>query len=1188
MNNIFSKIKKKLHNSGSGLILVIVALAFVGILAGALLTAVAYVYRLKLYDYNAKSNFYYLEQAMDEMYAGVGTRTMTDMQEAYQETREKVVYYDVKSKSYKNIGNDKANKLFKDTFMAKIAEEDFYNLAYDIHGNIDPDNGLIKELKSLISNESVTLVPDNMKVIKYDEDGEQYVSSSQVLAKVVIKNVTLQRTAEYNRSQAKGTFTQTISTDIEISRPDFDVNFNTNNLDIDNLFSFCLIADSGIEINEDIGSKLTINGNIYGGSDFYNKTYNRYDDVAVSKIGSDERFELETANDDGSTNKTEYTMSKVYNRTGGSGDASDLINENYRVNVSSSNRDDYLYNGDNQHSKYSGLYIDGANVSILAKYVIVPGSISLMNAGDLTIYGRDGSAVSESNIWTDELVLAGYVPKSANSTGAYTENKGANAFIDANLYVKDDTQIESDSANLKLSGGYYGYSNSNTADDRLFVPTTKKDSSGHYIYEQVVNSLTGETENRGHYNSSSILINSKNATLDMSTLSTLYIAGRSYIELSHQKNGSYTAANETFTVTDNDYLDSEGNPTKTTYQVNKSSNSYEYDSTVDDYRTGESVSIKSSQIAYTPDNAPYAVDENRQKVSKPVEDNPDTPDVNEKNYDHYECEIDSTLGNSVFFQKYFGEGKKETVTQIPVVYTKDTVTKLDNTTTEKNMYYIDFDYVADNNLYDTRHWAYTVQRGTGGKIYQDASGNYFKFAPKSTSNYSKYGDYLKKCFIQDYFDYLNYAEDWNNSITVNIPQHLEGTEASPVTVYDVDTDILESDNLLDILKEVTHYDDHIAGQITIPDLDDSNVYSYTSGVITNTGERLFDVNDNNEYLVDPYNPTTSAKKEVSFKVITSKNSVIDSTLEGSTSKFNNTKIDATLDNDDNDSSTYVNGTTFSKEYEKHYNYVKWALMDLDATSNEAKVVDQIVAANGEGCITPLNRYLSFVHKDKISGEYKDTISSSDPLMNFSTGTPSHTNINPNNLDLGDYKVWMSDEDVYIESDKTSSDHTVTGIIISKGDVYFPTLKELEANHPDWSKEECENALVTTFNGLVIAGGKIYINNNVTSINATDICKNIINACFTKASNTGTKEGTDEEISRARDHGARAIRFLTVFKAYESDAYSALDEANESIKEIDSDDDDEEDKKENEDSPLSISNIDYSDVIRYNNWMRNVD
>ena len=1178
MKNIFSKIKKKLHNSGSGLILVIVALAFVGILAGALLTAVAYVYRLKLYDYNAKSNFYYLEQAMDEMYAGVGTRTMTDMQEAYQETREKVVYYDVKSKSYKNIGNEKANKLFKDAFMAKIAEEDFYNIAYDIHGDIDPDSGLIKELKSLISNESVTLVPDNMKVIKYDENGEQYVSNTQVLAKVVIKNVTLQRTAEYNRSQANGTFTQTISTDIEISRPDFEVNFNSNNLDIDNLFSFCLIADSGIEINEDLGSKLTINGNVYGGSDFYNKTYNRYDDAASNKITKD-KFELVMANSDGTSNTTEYTMSKVYNRTGGSGASSDLINENYRVNVSSANRDDYLYNGDNQHSKYSGLYIDGADVSILAKYVIVPGSISLMNAGDLTIYGRDGSAVSESNIWTDEFVLAGYVPKSANSTGAYTENKGANAFLDANLYVKDDTQIESDSANLKLSGGYYGYSNSSTADDRLFVPTTKKDSSGHYVYEQVVNSLTGKTENRGHYNSSSILVNSKNATIDMSTLSTLYIAGRSYIELSHQKNGSTTATNEMYTVTDNDYLDSDGNPTKTTYQINKSSNTYEYDSTVDDYRTGESVSIRSSQLAYTPDNFPYAVNEDRQKVANPVEDNPNTT-ANEKNYDHYECEVDSTLGSSYLFRKYFGEGGSQTVTSIPVIYTKDTVTNNNGTTSEKNMYYIDFDYISEKRLYDTRHWAYTPQRGTGGKIFQDGSGNYFKFEPKDTANYSKYGDYLKKCFIQDYFDYLNYAEDWNNSITVNIPQHLE----SGVTVYDVDTDILEDDDLSDLLKEVTHYDDHIAGQITIPDLDDSNVYSYTSGVITNTGERLFDVNDNNEYLVNPNNPN-SEKKEVSFKVITSKNSVIDSTLEGSTSKFNTTKIDATIDNDS--TSTYVNGTTFSNEYEKHYNYVKWALMDLDSTTEEAKIVDQIVAANGEGCITPLNRYLSFVHKDKDSGEYEDTISASDPLMNFSTGTASHTNISPSNLDLGDYSVWMSDEDVYIESDKETSNHTVTGIVISKGDVYFPTLDELKRRHPDWSDAECKNALVTTFNGLVISGGKIYINNNVTSINATDICKNIINTCFTIASNTGTKDGTPEQISKARDHGARAIRFLSVFKAYENEAYSALDEANKSINEIDSDDDEEE-EKENEDSPLSISNIDYSDVIRYNNWMRNVD
>ena len=90
MKKLISKIKNKINNSGSSLVLVIVALAFVGILTGALLTAVAYVYRLKLYDYNAKSNFYYLEQAMDEVYSGLGSQTMIDMQEDIVKLRKEI------------------------------------------------------------------------------------------------------------------------------------------------------------------------------------------------------------------------------------------------------------------------------------------------------------------------------------------------------------------------------------------------------------------------------------------------------------------------------------------------------------------------------------------------------------------------------------------------------------------------------------------------------------------------------------------------------------------------------------------------------------------------------------------------------------------------------------------------------------------------------------------------------------------------------------------------------------------------------------------------------------------------------------------------------------------------------------------------------------------------------------------
>ena len=141
-------------------------------------------------------------------------------------------------------------------------------------------------------------------------------------------------------------------------------------------------------------------------------------------------------------------MNKVYNRTYGSEALTTLRNENYRVS-NSSNPEDYLYNGYNERSKYSGLYIDGANVSILANYVIIPGSLSIMNAGDLTVYGRNESEITESNIWADEVVLAGYVPKSKNSAGSYSSNR----------YVIDIVD-EDERKYCKLYGSYVPESNS--------------------------------------------------------------------------------------------------------------------------------------------------------------------------------------------------------------------------------------------------------------------------------------------------------------------------------------------------------------------------------------------------------------------------------------------------------------------------------------------------------------------------------------------------------------------------------------------------------------------------------------------------------------------------------------------------------------------------------------------------------
>ena len=248
MKRLIKRFKKNLKNAGSTLILVIVALGFVGILTGALLTAVGYAYRQKLYDYNAKSNFYYLEQAMDEIYAGIGAQTMESMQIAYEYTRETVIEYDETTHSYSSIENEEANKKFKNEFMKLVATGDQFNIARIPGGAIDPDNGLIASLRKFISNEEVKLDWDDISVIYVYTDGttSSVYTTGVELAKIQIKNITLQRSVNYNRSNARGQFMQRIATDIEISRPDFDVNFDGDSQRINNLFEYCIVSDSGV------------------------------------------------------------------------------------------------------------------------------------------------------------------------------------------------------------------------------------------------------------------------------------------------------------------------------------------------------------------------------------------------------------------------------------------------------------------------------------------------------------------------------------------------------------------------------------------------------------------------------------------------------------------------------------------------------------------------------------------------------------------------------------------------------------------------------------------------------------------------------------------------------------------------------------------------------------------------------
>lgn len=563
--------------------MVIVSLAFIGIIVAALLSAAGYALKLKLQEKNAKNNFYYVEQAMQEIYSGVGTHTVEELKSAYSYTIENMVRFDTKLGTYVTITDEEANKMFKQRFLTNIKNSDYFKSGTD---------KLAESLESFISNDTVKLDSDKLSLVKNENE-------------IIIKDVTLTRTEEYSDSAASGTYTQTISADIIISEPDFEVQFNNISADYSAIFDYAMVADMGIDIEQT--ASLSIIGNLYAASDYYNKTYDEgldtsnFDSDGASTITSGEvkASSLKYKDGkltgeysvDGETVTVSYKLSSITNKQIknqlGIDDASTdtgYVNDYVKDETGSP----AAFDGINENSRYSGLYINNTSVSILTDKVIVPGTFAVMNDSTLVLYGKAGSDTPQ--VWADDIILGGSSKKETNSAGDTTYS-GSEATFRANLFVKDDTELNAAGSSISLRGSYYGYGDSTSRDSRVFTGRVDKyyfmlpsyDADGNIVKDADGSIVYGF--NRGHYNSSSIVVNGENASLDFSQTNELYIAGRAYIELS-----KYNTTSED---------DDKGTLTQV-YQYIPSDT--EKTNFVEDYKTGESIAYKTSQLIYIVSN----------------------------------------------------------------------------------------------------------------------------------------------------------------------------------------------------------------------------------------------------------------------------------------------------------------------------------------------------------------------------------------------------------------------------------------------------------------------------------------------------------------------------------------------------------------------------------------------------------
>lgn len=489
---MIERLKRKLrHNDdhGSSFVLVIVATTFMCILASAILMGAMMTYKLKFYKLNSLNNFYEVETALDEMYAGVGAATNEHLYSAYTTTAELVVVYDTKAQAYTTLDNKSANELFKKLFMTGFVADTNYKSLKNVTDTLQ--SFISNEYDAVDNPDGVRLDTSNMKLIYTDVNNktttQYYKNNGEIktekqsgyendkVQSVTFKNVCVKRSVNLQGSTA-GTYEQSITTDIVLTEPEYNVSFDTSSVSNNTLYEYAILADMGVEVGEDNDNKTTdaqVKGNIYAASDYYNKDYN---DVAETKV----------------TNKYESKPSTMW--------------------------------GTKDSSAYSGIFVNGKNTSLTlnSDVVVCSGSLAAYNGAEINLSGRTQTL---SELWADNIVIGG--------------KDGGSLKASADAYIFDDTELNAEKASLKFTqGSYFGYSY-NAQDTR----------SLNYLRQKGY--LATGYKLRSHFSDSAIIVNGKNSTLDLQELNSLYIAGKSYIEFSKIAASSVPEDDENITVDEN-------------------------------------------------------------------------------------------------------------------------------------------------------------------------------------------------------------------------------------------------------------------------------------------------------------------------------------------------------------------------------------------------------------------------------------------------------------------------------------------------------------------------------------------------------------------------------------------------------------------------------------------------------------
>lgn len=245
--------KNKRDDKGSAIVIVIIAMALIGILASTILWASYLNYRIKVNDMKVKNSFYSAETVVEQILAGVKKNIVSaSINEAYQEVLS----------NWDALGSDENRQSFFITAYVEAVED---KLGVTDSGGVHLyDRDIIKEYvdENLWKN-SPNNVPDRdgyIETAPWDSEAALFKQANDVngWGSMSIRNICV----EFYDSDG---LLSIINTDIAIDVPSLRF---TQAGDIDRLYPYVLVGDDGIVADS---PNITINGSIYGGVDDNNK-----------------------------------------------------------------------------------------------------------------------------------------------------------------------------------------------------------------------------------------------------------------------------------------------------------------------------------------------------------------------------------------------------------------------------------------------------------------------------------------------------------------------------------------------------------------------------------------------------------------------------------------------------------------------------------------------------------------------------------------------------------------------------------------------------------------------------------------------------------------------------------------------------------------------------------------------------